>query len=563
MSQDDGSAEEGSSADEERAESADGTRKRRRSHDGIDDITDGGSAPEDADDGRPDKRLSAEQRYALQLAIDEGCSALFITGGAGTGKSHTLMACIDALREQARRNGHDPNKAVAVTATTGSAAANIGGETLHRMADLGLVKHVRLRRDPRTQHFPIEMRLAMVLRAAKYKALRDRWARLRVLVVDEVSMLSAAQLTDLTVMARGARSAAGAVVEDGSLMAGVRVVFCGDFLQLPPVPPKRGDTTSPEAQFAFKSEAWARIAPHVVVLRVSHRQREDGRFAALLAEVRLGRCPDDAESALRQRLGTRPGSGAPPVDAVILETVNVNAESHNARRLDALGRENGDADTLGEYTAVDAGPKDLRDKLDSQTTLLPYLAVRRGAKVVLTRNLSVRDGLCNGTSGVVVGFANTSEKTRWPVVRFDTGGMRASRQAHLVCTVEPVAVEISAASAAEGGGGSAAGAGVRAKRTQVPLRLAWAYTVHRAQGQTLRGHVSVSLTKREMFEYGHAYVALSRLTSLEHLVLRAFERTAIRAHPDALAFYALHGDGLTAVAEDTRPAKRARHSDAV
>lgn len=200
--------------------------------------------------------LSEEQKGILTAVVDEGKS-IFFTGSAGTGKSVLMKSIISRLRNKYVR---EPDR-VAVTASTGLAAVNIDGSTLHSFAGIGLGKEPaaellkKIRRNPKT---------------------KQRWVRTKVLIIDEISMIDGDLFDKLEQVARIIRN-------NASPFGGIQLVVTGDFFQLPPVPEK--DRC---AKFSFDAVTWNTCIEHTVLLTHVFRQK-DATFAAMLNEMRLGR----------------------------------------------------------------------------------------------------------------------------------------------------------------------------------------------------------------------------------------------------------------------------------
>ena len=193
--------------------------------------------------------LNPQQQRAVSLAI--AGENIFLTGGAGTGKSYTLNHVIQALKET-----HGPNS-VFVTATTGIAATVIGGTTLHSFAGIGQgAGSVN----------------EWCARLNKYT--RARWAAARVLIIDEVSMLDGGLFDKLDELGRR-------LLETDRVFGGIQLILCGDFFQLPPVGLVRD-----RLKFLFEARSWSAAAKHTVLLTAVFRQT-DGSFVELLNEMRV------------------------------------------------------------------------------------------------------------------------------------------------------------------------------------------------------------------------------------------------------------------------------------
>lgn len=409
--------------------------------------------------------LSDEQQCVVD-ALAAGRS-VYVNGCAGTGKSHLL-------RYIRHRPPVDP-RGVFVTASTGIAAVQIGGTTIHSFAGV---------RDGSDQ-LPV-----LIAGVRRYAAAMARWTDCKLLIVDEVSMISAELLDKLDAVGRAVRH------KPNVAFGGIQVLLLGDFLQLPPV----GGPKAPAAAFAFESQAWTALRLRTVTLTRVFRQRDEA-FVALLSEVRVGRIGAAGCAALEARVGAVPPPGAVPTK---LRGTNREVDDENLRAYRRLGGPSRD------YVAVDEGD-DAREVAALQRSCPAPATVflRVGAAVMLLKNLDVAAGLVNGTQGIV-----TALDPEGPVVDFP--GVCAR-------TVTPVewTVEV--------------GGDVRARRRQVPLRLAYAITIHKSQGMQMQ-HIDVSTAG--VFEYGQLYVALSRATALEGVYLTRFEPEKARAHPRVLEFYA-------------------------
>ena len=463
--------------------------------------------------------LAAEQRAFVAAARDTRAS-LFLTGGAGTGKSVALRAAIAAMRARAAPG------TLFVTASTGKAALDHeDATTLHRFAGLGVGDE------------PTDAAVRRVGQSHKMRELlaRARWRACETLVIEEISMISAETFDTLHAVACAVRRRPLSVP-----FGGIRLIMCGDFFQLPPVPNEAQRRARQPARYAFEAAAWARLAPRAVVLRQVHRQSEAPAFIALLNEVRTGHVSAETERALRGRMNAAFAS-----DAAVASVFPLNRDvaALNEQRLRELpGR-------VHTFRAVDYASSAEDAVLLRDVTALPVLELKVGAQVMLIKNIEVAgEKLANGMVGVVTGVGAGAKPSIH--VRFDDvpGASVPIEEAewefrdHAACaSLEPRIVEINddgeivqpPAIDAD------ASAPVRARRTQYPLVLAYAVSAHKSQGQTLTCAVSTCL--RSCFEAGQAYVILSRVRRLEQLSLRSLDTTRIRASPKVLAFYAALG----------------------
>jgi ATP-dependent DNA helicase PIF1 len=392
-----------------------------------------------------------------------GRQNVFLTGSAGTGKTTVIVHYLGSAFERTE-----------ITATTGIAAINLrekysaasGGRdllvsTIYRWAGIGI--------GPKPGQSDEEYS-SWLMANATYSQ-RNAWTRVRKaesIVIDEISMLPGRILDFLNFHCQKLR-------EDDRPFGGIRVIFVGDFLQLPPVS-KNGTY-----DWSFASRAWRAADIRPLVLTHIHRQ-EDAEFSDLLNAVRVGRLTPRQMSTLTRRVAMFPKS-----DIVRLFTHNVQVDKWNNYQLEAI---DGESVTYGaELAGSEWEQKQLRQNILSPE----FLTLKIGARVMVTVN-QVRDGALaavNGEIGTVYGLG------KWGVeVTLDSGRKIALDSFRWTLDAQNEA---------------------SASMTQIPLRLAWASTIHKAQGLTL-DNALVDL--RATREPGQAYVALSRVRSLAGLHLK-------------------------------------------
>lgn len=395
------------------------------------------------------------QQEALQI-LKTGVNA-FLTGEPGSGKTHTINQYVGWLRER----GIEP----AITAATGIAATHIQGMTIHSWSGIGV-------RDSLSD--------AEIDAIAGKEHVARRIQRTQVLIIDEISMLSAGVLSMVDRIAREVRRRPEA-------FGGMQVVLVGDFFQLPPV------TRGGEAEFAFGATVWQDLNPVICYLTEQHRQ-DDRAFLSVLESIRAQTADHMTVSAILAR-ETEDSEGLEDIPR--LYTHNVDVDRLNDERLARL------PGAPVRYDMTSAGAAVLVEALKRGCLSPEELTLKEGAIVMGTKNLPAQ-GIANGTLGVVVGF---ERGTNHP--RIETRDGRT-------LTVVPAdwAVE------QEGR--------VRARITQIPLRLAWAITVHKSQGMSLDAAV-VDLSRA--FEYGQGYVALSRVRRLSGLFVLGWSEAALLVHP--------------------------------
>ena len=245
--------------------------------------------------------LSAEQQEAAARAL--AGENLFITGAAGTGKSFLMRYVIQELKKS--KGG----EAVAVTAPTGIAAVNIGGSTIHSFSGIGLG-----RGDP----------MAILARVLKSQKALVNWKQARVLILDEISMLSAELFDLLDFIGKQVRRV-------DRPFGGLQLILCGDFLQLPPV-------SRASEPYAFQAKTWAGagLDEGTIVLAQQHRQVNDSEFVSMLNELRRGICSQQTVEALDSCHTHRK---PPPTDGILptqLYCTNRDVDQENEERLKQL-----------------------------------------------------------------------------------------------------------------------------------------------------------------------------------------------------------------------------------
>ncbi|POS69467.1 DNA repair and recombination protein pif1 [Diaporthe helianthi] len=450
------------------------------------------SLPAQKQNGRHDFALSAEQETVLRMVVDDERN-MFFTGSAGTGKSLLLRAIIQSLR------GKYANKAdsLAICASTGMAAQNIGGTTLHAWGAI----------TPGV--FDVDKQISYIKTC---RPAHRRWKTVKVLVIDEVSMVDGQLFNLLAALSAILRK------KTDRPFGGIQVVVTGDFFQLPPVTQGGKDVF-----FAFQSDAWKESIGRTVTLTQVFRQK-DNDFVNLLNELRRGEITPATQRVLT-------GLSRPlPQDDCLLPTqlfpLRTEVDRANATRLAALGG------PVHAFVARDSGSAESRkrQRLLDNMMAVGFLELKRDAQVMLVKNVS--ETLVNGSVGKVVGFSepegdggssgNNGQKAEkgagdfelLPLVEFSTF---RGKEMLLVARDEFRAED------SEGK--------LLARRVQIPLVLAWAVSIHKAQGQTIQ-RVKVDLSK--VFEKGQSYVALSRAASMEGLQVMGFDARRVKAHPQVV-----------------------------
>lgn len=406
------------------------------------------------------------------LAVLKTGANVFLTGEPGSGKTYTVNRYIDYLRRH--------NIRTAVTASTGIAATHIGGMTVHSWSGIGI------------KTFLSSADLSDINRN---KRVVGHVLSADVLIIDEISMLSSNTLAMVEVVCRKIR-------EPSLPFGGLQVILVGDFFQLPPVTVREemerdfqdalAFSYSNKAEFAFASSVWKTLNPSVCYLSEQYRQ-EDGNFFKILSAIRRGTIAPPHLAFLKTRDLPAEKDGITK-----MFPHNIDVDNINNLELDKLPGE------LKTFEMVSRGKKPLVVQLKKGCLSPEILGLKENARVIFTKNDS-EHRFVNGTLGVVEKFQKESDL---PIVKTNSGD---------TITAKPVEWRI------EDGGRALASI------SQIPLRLAWAITVHKSQGMSLD---AAQMDLSNSFEYGQGYVALSRVRSSAGLFLNGFNSRALEIHPD-------------------------------
>ena len=360
----------------------------------------------------------------------------------------------------------DDGKKVAVTASTGIAASHIGGTTIHSWSGTGIRETIS------------KEDLQMY---ANNTRLRKRYNKADILVIDEVSMLHGARLDMVNVIAKQLRG-------NHAPFGGLQVILVGDLFQLPPVS-RNTDTFD----FAYKSYAWENLHLDICYLTEQHRQGGDDALLGILEAMRQGNLTPEHKLALSARLKAH----ADPKTITRLYSHNIDVDTINKDHLDAIKSK------PQLYSMVVDGNDYLVQTLKKNVLAPEKLELKVGAEVMFVAN-NFEDRVFNGSRGTVKKFTKAGD----PVVKLKTGRS---------LVVEPHTWSIKEDER------------VLASVEQVPLRLAWAITIHKSQGMSLDA-AEIDLSKA--FQPAMGYVALSRVRSLNGLYLQGINEMALMMHED-------------------------------
>ncbi len=354
-----------------------------------------------------------------------------------------------------------------ITASTGIAATHIGGMTIHSWSGIAIKRFL-------TEQDLDEM--------GTREALVKRLVNAKVLIIDEISMLDGRILSLVDQVCRALRHSEEA-------FGGLQTIFVGDFFQLPPI----GERGGPPVQFCFDTPTWVNANPALCYLSEQHRQ-DDFTFLATLGAIRRGEVEESVYECLSERhtLTEEHPAGVPR-----LYTHNMDVDRKNSEELALIS---GRAEV---FHMTHQGKSNLVEQLKKGCLSPEVLELKIGASVMFTKN-NFEAGYVNGTLGTVDDF---DDDTGFPIV--------ITREGETI-TATP------AEWAVEDGGK------VLAKITQIPLRLAWAITIHKSQGMSMDAAI---MDLSRSFEYGQGYVALSRVRTLSGVHLLGINQRAMEVHP--------------------------------
>ena len=430
--------------------------------------------------------LTNEQQSVIQHLLTG--QNLFLTGGGGVGKSYLLsVICTEFPRLKQNQEVRSAPR-IQMCALTGCAALLLGhkAKTLHSWAGIGLGKGTVAE---------------LYIKISRNTKSKRNWLLTDLLIIDEISMMTAELLDKLNELGKKIR-------KSQKPFGGIQVLLVGDFYQLPPV--NKGDEP---IKFAFESEVWKDI-PCCIELTQIQRQKDE-RFQKILKEARTGSLTRESCEILRSLEGRDWKENA--IRPTLLYPRRAEVQLINETNLKALkGRREMykarlvyDGKQPQAFRESDPAFQQSLAKFDSDAAYAVDLELVLNAQVMLIANVDADAGLVNGTRGYITGFCAATDR---PIVEFMNG------------TRKPIGFHNWPIEEYE-----------FCARSQIPLRLAWACTTHKAQGASLDSAL-VDIGAGN-FEFGQAYVALSRVRSLEALYVHDFEPTVFKAHPKVKAFY--------------------------
>ena len=415
------------------------------------------------------------EEYKKILSLLKNGENVFLTGFAGTGKSYILNKLKERFKKQ-----------LTITSTTGIAAVNVKGQTIHSWAGVGLCRNPIARTVEKIKSRKTQLNLIQ---------------NCKILAVDEISMLNIEAFEYINEVLKNLR-------ESSEPFGGIQVLFIGDFYQLPPV--EKEETL--ERRYCFDSPVWNELNLQNIVLKKNYRQSEE-KFINALAHMRENCLEIDDIELFKSRMIDSDTS-----EANILHIFSTNEEANrynNAKfnqieePIKIFSAEDGvfrgknlvtDGFTESESYILEVFSKNCRAEKE--------IVLKLGARVMLLMNMDFNKGLINGACGVIQKFNDKSI-----VIKFDNGIEAAIPQNTFEYFYNDRVV---------------------AQRIQYPLRLAYGITIHKSQGMTLDKLV---VDCARIFERGQAYVAMSRVKTLSGLYLKNFEPAKVFVDSKVAKFY--------------------------
>nr|XP_049594589.1 uncharacterized protein LOC125979872 isoform X16 [Syngnathus scovelli] len=430
----------------------------------------------------------------------------YINGGAGTGKSH-LIKCIHAeatkILNRLPRLAEEADiskQTVVLAAFTGTAAFNISGTTLHCLLKL-----------PRCLKPPYHGL------GNKLDEVRAELSIAEILIIDEISMVSKDLFAYVNARLKQIK---GINLPFG----GMSVVAVGDFFQLPPVRQSKPLCVYDPTRLDHWRDNFKKITLTTVM-----RQKDDVAFAELLNRLRVKEKSDELSELDRALLATRYTSPEMcPSHILHVFATNKQVDGHNSAMLTLLHKDivQIDADDYKKDKRTGRMARQTFPVQGAKSELPDSIKVALGARVMLTRNIDVQAGLCNGTFAKIVELVNYPNEARVQKLGLEldhvSNTARAANRVYIDRQEEKLKK-----------------AGVM--RRQFPIKLAFACTIHKVQGMTT-SEAAVSL--KGVFEHGMGYVALSRVTSLSGLHILHMDERRLHANPEITA-------ALAEMAEDS------------
>jgi hypothetical protein len=469
-----------------------------------------------------DSNTSSPRLEIIKKYIDSNKN-IFLSGIGGTGKSYLVKEIYNFYKNL--------DVKIALTSTTGISAYNIGGQTIHKWAELIL---------PSTDvKDPATFIRKCLRRINNDRKLLQRWTQTKIVIIDEISMCGGTYLHFLNIIAKEIR-------QNNKPFGGIQLITTGDMLQLPPV----------KDIFPFEAPVWKELNFTNIVLTKAYRfENQDWtdtlqrirlqkmtlsdinllkeclqRYNLIYSDVSNSSEPEPGsliEKITHFTISTRAGTRGPEgdfkkikptiisplnefVDRINLEELNkISGQEWIYKSIDTCGFVNSEIDEI-DYSKFKKCNKEEIEFLDKETIIPSEIKLKIGSQVMLLINLDVDLGLVNGTRGIVQGCLDKSV-----IILFENQDTPLKVEFQKCHNVEDFEGKIYS-------------------RTMIPIKLSFAITIHKSQGSTLTS--AIVNCGRGIFSEGQAYVALSRVRNSDNLYLSEFFPSKITTNKKALTF---------------------------
>ena len=420
-------------------------------------------------------KLTEKQKYALECM--KNGKNVFLTGPAGTGKSYLLKIFIEWYN--INNIEYESDKSIYITSTTGLSALLINGITIHRFAGIGIGD-----KDVETYYNKI----------IKIKELRKRWQNVNVLIIDEISMMDSELFDKLEHLARMIR-------RNNKHFGGIQIILSGDFLQLPPVS---------NDKFCFESQSWKYIDKTFYFDEIL--RQNNNILQEVLNKIRLGIVDNKVKELLDSCIDKNLIHEDNIIPTLLFSVKNKVIEYNNKelKKLIDNGKEYHEYNATYEFNKLNIDTNIYKDLINKQYYIEDKLKLSIDSQVMLTINIPEYN-LANGSKGIVIGF----DELYNPIIKFTNKKILTIQYFDYILEEGKIII----------------------KKKQLPLILAWAITIHKAQGMTLE-YIKTDIGST-IFEFGQAYVVLSRIKNIDGLSLINIDYSKIKAHPKILEYYRL------------------------